>query len=57
VPVHKGVFVALEERDAAGGNRHVGRWEDRARWRDPSESDKMPNFGHYAQHMVRGCCG
>jgi len=57
VPVHKGVFVALEERDAAGGNRHVGRWEDRARWKDPSESDKMPNFGHYAQHMVRGCCG
>ena len=27
-----GADVAPEERDAAGWNKHAGRWEDRARW-------------------------
>ena len=43
---------AREDRDAGGWSKHAGRWEDRARWKDPSDSEKMPNYGHYAQRVM-----
>ena len=44
--------VGAEERDARGGDKHAGRWEDRARWKDPSASAAMPNGGHYGQLLM-----
>lgn len=48
----KGAHVTPEDRDAAGWNKHAGRWENRAGWTDPSASENMPNHGHYAQRLM-----
>ena len=49
----KNKAMSQQEKDANGGARNAGRWEDRGRWHDANVHLEMPNKGHYAPHMGR----